>query len=1251
MNAVLPLLFLLPLFQDPQSAPILKPGEPLKGEITGQSPVVETPTLKKNFTDAPCLGKTFTFEVPETGPWHLDLRSYFFDAYLVLRDGHGRLLGEDDDGLLGTHSRILVEELEAGKLYQVTVCALHGKRGTFELRIEPGIPPASSTREKASADLADARARVRALEEAFGPDHPRVGKARNHLGFLYWKAGRFTDALSEMQGALQITRSNYGEEDERTALALYQVVAQLEGLRRTAEELPLLERALEILEEGGSPENSFFAMVLSSLARVYEAQGHYGKARPLFERALAIREKVLGPEHPDTALSLDNLAWLLRNQGLYQEARPLFERALAIREKVLGPENPATSFALSNLATLLQSQGHYEEARPLFERALAIDEKVLGPEHPGTATILHNLAWLLRVQGHFEEARPLIERALAIREKVLGPKDTLTASSLNNLAGLLQDQGHFEEAQPLLERALAIREEVLGPEHPGTATALNNLAMLYVAEGLYEEARPLYERALAIREKALGPEHPGTATALNNLALLYVAEGLYEEARPLYERALAIREKALGPEHPGTATALNNLAMLYAAEGLYEEARPLYERALAIREKVLGPENPDTATVLNNLAVLLKKQGLYGEARPLYERALAIREKVLGPEHPATATALNNLAVFFKIQGRYEEARPLYERALAIREKVFGPEHPDTAPALKNLAALFVAQGLPDEARPLYERMLTGQSNHLDRELPTMSEAERFRLLAVSRGPDGLLDCLASLEAPDLSEALPAYLSWKGKATRIQEATLRLQQRDMPELRRRKGEIREMNRRLSSLVFLPREKQGSDHGEKIKKLREKRVALERWLNRDLGLDGVLATPSVAEIQAKIPADGVLVDFYAGEKVFAWVLRHEGEPELFALGKAEPFRKAQEAFLRRSGVRGGAAMSSGPEPADRIFQLLWKPLVNAVGGARTVLVSPDGFLGELSFGILPDGKGGFLIEEHRFVYLSDPTQAVKTDGQAPAREGSVLAVGDVNYYKRGVSRPGAGQFLAMRSRVGDTWPPLSATREEVQALRGLHDQVLEWGSPFVELSGKEATEEAVRAAIAGQRYLHLATHGYFEPDDLPSLMGDAEKKRKKAGAGEEIKAVGLLPGLLSGLVLAGVNADPDPSRDDGYLSAEEIQHLDLSACDLAVLSACETALGSRRAGEGLQSLRRGFAVAGARTVISSLWKVDDRAAATLMRHFYENYWQKGMEKLEALHAAQLRMLRQNRADYQGDARPATWGAFVLSGDWR
>jgi len=146
---------------------------------------------------------------------------------------------------------------------------------------------------------------------------------------------------------------------------------------------------------------------------------------------------------------------------------------------------------------------------------------------------------------------------------------------------------------------------------------------------------------------------------------------------------------------------------------------------------------------------------------------------------------------------------------------------------------------------------------------------------------------------------------------------------------------------------------------------------------------------------------------------------------------------------------------------------------------------------------------------------------------------------------------------------------------------------------------------------------------------------------------EERVVGYLPGLLSGLVFAGANAEPEPGRDNGLLTAEEITYLDLTSADLVVLSACETGLGRPEAGEGMIGLRRAFRMAGARTVISSLWEVDDQATRDLMTLFYENLWRRGMPKLEALRQAQLAILEENRKR-TGHGRPSTWGAFVLDG---
>jgi CHAT domain-containing protein len=179
-----------------------------------------------------------------------------------------------------------------------------------------------------------------------------------------------------------------------------------------------------------------------------------------------------------------------------------------------------------------------------------------------------------------------------------------------------------------------------------------------------------------------------------------------------------------------------------------------------------------------------------------------------------------------------------------------------------------------------------------------------------------------------------------------------------------------------------------------------------------------------------------------------------------------------------------------------------------------------------------------------------------------------------------------------------------------------------------------------------------------------------------------------PGVLSALVWAGVNA-PDFTYLGEYLdwggnllTAEEVGGLNLSSCELAVLSACETSLGREAGGEGVLGLQRAFHAAGARTVIASLWKVDDAATSVLMEQFYTNLWVKKLPKLEALRQAQLAVLNdpglvtKRRSDLAKEREigetavklpkgggvgapnakgtrsdPSLWAAFVLSGDGR
>jgi CHAT domain-containing protein len=201
------------------------------------------------------------------------------------------------------------------------------------------------------------------------------------------------------------------------------------------------------------------------------------------------------------------------------------------------------------------------------------------------------------------------------------------------------------------------------------------------------------------------------------------------------------------------------------------------------------------------------------------------------------------------------------------------------------------------------------------------------------------------------------------------------------------------------------------------------------------------------------------------------------------------------------------------------------------------------------------------------------------------------------------------------------------------------------------------EEALKRQ-APSRILHLATHGFFLPNRKSERsertpLGDSDPALAAARRLSRLRATED-PLLRSGLVLAGANAPdaegiPEPGYEDGWVTAAEIALLNLRGTELVVLSACESGLGDVRSGEGVYGLRRAFQYAGARTLITSLIKVPDAPTRDLMRRFYSGL-KAGKGKLEALHGAQLQLLRERRAK-NGAAHPLFWASFVLVGDPR
>ncbi len=1056
---------------------------------------------------------------------------------------------------------------------------------------------------------------------------------------------------------------------------LYAEAVKLYDTGEYARAMAQAEQALTLAEATLGSEDPAVASCLDLLGVLHGLQGEFAQAEPLLQRALAIREETLGQDDPEVGSALNNLALIYQSQGLYLRTQPLYERALAIKESAQEQDPAGVASSLNNLASLYYSQGLYARAEPLYERALAIREEALGPHHPDVATSLNNLALIYQAQGLYARAEPLLQRALAIREEALGPRHPDVALPLDNLANLATVQGLYARAEPLLQRALAIREEALGPKHPDVAASLNNLANLYEGQGLYARAEPLYERALAIREEALGPKHPDVAASLNDLASLYEAQGLYARAEPLYLRALAIREEVLGPSHPDVAASLNNLANLCQAQGAYARAEPLLQRALAIWEQALGPNHPDVAASLNNLANLYEAQGSYERARPLYARALAIWEQALGPDHPDVARALNNLANLYEAQGLYAPAEPLYERALAIWEQALGQHHPDVARALNNLAQLRLAQNRLAEALPLFTSAFSASELRLRQEALSFSESRLSSFLQHLRTDEERLYALqrAYPENEDVKRlALSAVLLLKGRSVEELADTSRTLYRSLGDQDRKLFEqLRGIRSQLATLAFQgPRAHTLADYQNRLQELSRQGDALEAELaEHSAPLRALTALPTPIEVvnrvAAALPKDGALVEFIAyvdrpllvkpGAPVskpllqmryLALVLFPNADIRAVDLGPADPIDVAASSFREALANRDAAFQASAQELYTRAFQ----PLRPLLGDTHRLFLSPDGQLGLVPFAALHDGQQ-FLIDSYHFTYLTSGRDLLPRP-QEVAPSGSVVVLADPDFSaplpvsvsslesapRRAERSAVEPAFSTLRAEVAERpWTPLPGTRQEAQIIQRLLPQAQLY-------LGAEATKQRL-LHLPTPGVLHLATHGFFL-EDAPVPEGSRAVVHFGALGEDTLAPRPSDPLLRSGLVLVSARAAPgasrstQPSPDSALVTALELAGLNLWGTQLVVLSACDTGRGDVKLGQGVYGLRRAFVVAGAETVVMSLWKVDDETTSMLMEAYYRNLLA-GQGRAAALREA-MRALRQTLP------HPYYWAPFIALG---
>jgi len=1271
--------------------------------------------------------QVYHVKLHEGGTYVIDMVSpnpKALDPFLRLLDASGKTVADDDDSGGGQSARLIFLAAATGG-YQIEASSVDSPGvGSFTLVVRRDDSRRIEALEarcrslmligEAGEALATFRDLAKARERLHGATHWRTVDAR-------WQV-RHLEKVASLSGS---AKAELAEAEKLNARA-----DQIRQMGKYAEAAPLLERALAIRHRILGDEHPDTASSYNNLAWTLDAQGKYAQTAPLYEKALAVRCKILGEEHPYTALSYQNLASNLDRQRKYAEAFRFHHRALAIYRKTLGEEYPDTARGYDNLASNLHSQGQYVEAASLREKALLIYRKTLGDGHVDTARTYNNLATDLQAQARYAEAAPLYAKALVICRKAVGEEHPHTATACNGLATNLGHQGKDAEAAVLYERALLIRRKILGEGHPDTAESYRNLAANLNHQHRHAEAAPLFEKALAIDRSVFGDEHPITARSLSGLGFNLTAQGRYTEATPLHEKTLAIYRKTFGDEHRYTARGYNELAVHVHKQGKHDEAARLYDKVLAIYRKVLSEKDPAIAVSHNNLAANLADQGRYAEALPFHEKALAIYRHTLGEEHPSTAKAYNNLAGALAAQGKYAEAEKVWTIAkrlygiARLRNARTGLERISFATEQSAAALLSVclarngkptlawqdleaclARGLLDEitSGPSVPRPISPGERHREQDLlARLDRLDQQILLLVTaankdHGASGKLEKLLAerrqtgAEAANLESVVAgrqvydlqriqsripghaALVAWVDFKAPVKAAdpngdhwACLLRRTGSPAWIKLpgsggKGEWTKDDDALIMSFLQMVSSPANGFAERLRShfVRQRLKPLEPALAATKDLPAVthlLVVPVgwMASIPVDALTDRYRVSYVPSGTMLARLLEKPPrgplmESQLFAVGDPR-FRNVED-------------IGSLPAPPDHGVLIV----KTAAGGnaAKHGLRSGDVLLSY-------DGK--------KLVAREDLTLAIeagvgKTEVAVQAwREGKTLllklAAGPLEVYSS--KEPAARAVLAKREgdallrglRAGH-YPPLPGTRAEVAGIARLFPQART-------LLQSDASEQqlyalAKKGELKKYRFLHFASH--------------AEVDGRIALNSALILSQDRLPPPAEALV-------PDAFLD-GRLTAEEISKWTrdgqpLLDADLVVLSACQSALGGAAGGEGYLGFSQALFIAGARSLVVSLWKVDDTATALLMVRFYENLLGRRaglktpMAKAEALAEAKrwVRNLTAKEAERlakslpaverigtaSGRPRPAAasgrpyehpyyWAAFILLGDPR
>ena len=1017
-----------------------------------------------------------------------------------------------------------------------------------------------------------------------------------------WAFSRFK--YSKAKRLLERSAALWGEIGKREQESI--ALVRLGDLCKSDEEYEQakkhFEKALLIAEEDG--DTYMQGVATGKLGTLCNLRGDYAKARTLHKKALEISVKI--GDKKGESVDHRNLADVLLNLGECKEAREGYLKGLAL-SKEIGDQGGEAS-AYSDLGDVHQRLKDFEMAEYYYKKAIEIYSETGDLDNENSE--YSRLGVLYHFLCKDDLALKYHERSLVITKQIGDKRGE--ATQYCNLGDVYKNRGDYLMAKECCEKALAISKET---NHiRGQAIDYGNLGTIYQHLGDYQAAYELHQKALDMNIRINHKE--GMAANYDHLGLCCQHLGEYVKAKEFWKKGLDIA-RAIG-DSKNVSNIIGSLASVEqtigeckSAKAYYEEALHISKEAKDVRQEGVMTGNLGTVarslgdipkakeylgkslqtmkqignrvgegTALANLGELYSSLGEYCKAIEYYEEALAISRETNDEEGEMTTN--NNLGSLYLLQKEFEKASDCFTKALSICKKM--RDLRGESISYCNIATLcFVRNDIPKAFW-----FLSASIKTLEKMLVSLGESEYDKIGFADQHSDPYrLMVVVLLKLGSIDQALS--VSELGRARSLAErmetqySTQPLPGFDPHQWIDHKNVVQTKSCTCLSFFFF---------SENLfylilkanRKVTYKEISVRRCLPED-------SRPPGASIQSQL--ENMASECYREFSLLPGelcedrsLLLGDEHSEVRSPTKSEQSPEAEQspdACQIREQNKGG-----GPKKQTHLkvlYKVIIAPVADGLEGSEIIVV-PDRSLYRVPFSALMNEKGEFLAEKFRIRYTPSLT-TLKLIQDSPAdyhSETGVLIVGDPDV---GTVEHQGRHFSFLR---------LPCANQEVQMIGDILN--------VHPLTGKEATKQTVLQRIHSVGLIHIAAHG------------DADR---------------------GNIALAPSNRE----KDDFLLTMSDISKVQLRA-KLVVLSCCHSGKGHIKA-EGVVGIARAFLGSGARSVLASLWAVDDEATLQFMKQFYEHLVN-GKSASESLHKTMAWM-----RGTPGCCEVRKWAPFVLIGD--